>query len=127
MIELNSERRPSRCRDLRNRNALYCAMCGVSPGDADDLTGQEARFLIGVLDSESHRSGERAVSPVALCSTCYEGAAEIEAERELSARPRSTANQAGINQRGVRIAAVLRRLDDEERQPPVPQPSFDDR
>jgi hypothetical protein len=58
-------------------NDLFCQMCGVIPGDIDDLTGQVVTLRIGRIDCvDSGFNGALSDFDV-LCSSCYQGAKEL--------------------------------------------------
>jgi hypothetical protein len=60
---------------------LFCRMCGVIPGDIDDITERKVKFHIEVIEDKNLGETEELLNLQVLCSTCYEGAKEIEAER----------------------------------------------
>lgn len=62
-----------RCRNLSRRGQLFCQMCGVVPGDIDDLTREPARF--NLMNPEQAVQGT-----LALCTSCHQGIIEMEAE-----------------------------------------------
>jgi hypothetical protein len=56
---------------------LFCRMCGVSPGDIDDLTGRTAKFRIAI-SAESSIAGKGELSSLQiLCTSCEEGVREM--------------------------------------------------
>ena len=63
---------------ILNCDDLFCRMCGVAPGDIDDLTGRKARFHIGSIEEDRIGSKEELSSLRTLCSTCDEGVKSIE-------------------------------------------------
>jgi len=52
-------------------------MCGVSPGEIDDLTGQEAKFHIGLAIEKNYGNKGELPNLRTLCSTCDEGSKGI--------------------------------------------------
>lgn len=56
---------------------LCCKLCGTSPGDIDDLTGQRAKFFVA-LSAEKNTAGKGEPSNIqTLCSTCEEGVRDL--------------------------------------------------
>ena|ERR1700733_1493070 len=68
---------------------LFCRMCGVIPSDIDDVTERKVKFHIELIEDKNLGETEELLNLRVLCSTCYEGAKEIEAERQsrLSLKP----------------------------------------
>jgi hypothetical protein len=61
-------------------------MCGVIPGDIDDLTHREVRFHIEKI-KPTKLGGEDEMSNLdTLCSTCYRGRKELLKERMSAGR-----------------------------------------
>jgi len=58
-------------------------MCGVAPGDIDDLTGEKVRFHIGLIVDDILDGDEEISNLRTLCSTCYEGAKGITTEKPI--------------------------------------------
>ena len=112
MNRYNSESRASRCRQLLRRSGLYCRMCGVATGDIDDLTRQEAQFCIARREDECLGFGSGITGPVALCSTCYDGAMELAADRALGARLYSKSDPAGLPGLSEPLSALLKQFSD---------------
>jgi 5-methylcytosine-specific restriction endonuclease McrA len=56
---------------------LSCGMCGVAPGDIDDLTGRKAKFHIGLIKDKDIGGKEELSNLKTLCTTCDEGARSI--------------------------------------------------
>jgi hypothetical protein len=56
-------------------------MCGVVPGDIDDLTGQVVVLRIGRIDCVGAGPNGALSDFDVLCSSCYQGAKEIMEER----------------------------------------------
>ena len=61
-------------------------MCGVIPGDIDDLTHREVRFHIGKIRSRKLGGGDEMSNLDILCSTCYQGTKELMKERMSAGR-----------------------------------------
>jgi hypothetical protein len=62
-------------------NDAFCQMCGVVPGDIDDLTGQVVALRIGRIDYVGMGFSGALSDFDVLCSSCYQGAKEIMEER----------------------------------------------
>jgi hypothetical protein len=60
---------------------LYCQMCGVFPGDIDDLTGRRVRFHVGRIKAKSFGGTDELSNLRSICTTCYRGAKELYKER----------------------------------------------
>jgi hypothetical protein len=60
---------------------LFCRMCGVIPGDIDDVTERKVKFHIELIEDKNLGGKEELSNLRVLCSTCYQGAQEIKAER----------------------------------------------
>lgn len=56
-------------------------MCGVIPGDIDDVTGVKVRFNIEYIVDKSLGGKEELSNLRTLCSTCNQGAKNITAEK----------------------------------------------
>ena len=56
---------------------LFCRMCGVAPGDVDDLTGCKAKFHIDLIADEETAVEVELSHLRTLCSTCNQGAKNI--------------------------------------------------
>ena len=64
-----------------DRDDLFCAMCGISPGDIDELTGREAKFDVEIIWPENIGGGYETPNLKMLCSTCNQGAKNITTEK----------------------------------------------
>src|SRR5205814_5686883 len=62
------------CREIFFRQ-IFCNMCGATSGDIDELTGQPV--LLHPENPHNPRVS-RPIDVLALCSTCYEGVAEMQ-------------------------------------------------
>jgi hypothetical protein len=69
-------------RYVLDQGDLFCRMCGVAPGDIDDLTGCVANFHIGFLVDKDMGGKDESSNLSILCSTCDEGSRSI-----LKAKP----------------------------------------
>ncbi len=92
---------------LDDRN-MFCRMCGVIPGDIDDLTEQKVDFHIGKNHGYKHGAEDELSSLRVLCSTCYEGARELELERSSRIGLLSRVCRAGQDTRRSVTAALLK-------------------
>jgi hypothetical protein len=92
MRKFNSTTQIKRCRSVHNdaaaqqptsqgMNDLSCQMCGVIPGDIDDLTGEVVALRIGHIDGAGLGSNGALSDFDVLCSSCCQGAKEIIEER----------------------------------------------
>src|ERR1035437_10273574 len=63
--------------NILEHDELCCRMCGVTPGDIDDLTGHEVRFRIGKIVPRKVGGKDEESNLRVLCSTCYRGAKEL--------------------------------------------------
>jgi hypothetical protein len=89
-------------------------MCGVAPGEIDELTRREARFHVGHHGGENQDAVGVLQGPFALCTSCRDGATELVAEKVLTARLRPTANRVSGHPAGGRIAELLKQLGTDE-------------
>ena len=67
--------------DVIAHEDLFCRMCGVIPGDIDDLTGLKVKFHIGHIVDKNIGGKEELSNLRTLCSTCNQGAKNITAEK----------------------------------------------
>jgi hypothetical protein len=89
---------------------LYCQMCGVVPGDIDDLTGRTANFHIGRIKAKK-LGGEDALSSLrTLCSTCYRGAEELYKEMTSAYWLPPQASQAEQHAKRPVLSALLKEI-----------------
>jgi hypothetical protein len=58
-------------------------MCGVIPGDIDDLTGREVQFHIGKIRTKKLGGNDEPSNLQTLCSTCFQGANELRKHRAM--------------------------------------------
>jgi hypothetical protein len=64
-----------------DRDDLFCAMCGISPGDIDEHTGREAKFDVEIVRTENIGGEDETPNLRTLCSTCNQGAKNITTEK----------------------------------------------
>jgi hypothetical protein len=81
-------------------------MCGVTPGDIDDLTGSRAKFHIGLVKDKNIGNEEEVSNLDTLCSTCDEGVKSITTEKPTGLWLLSQVRRAGQDEQ----RAVLRWL-----------------
>jgi|ERR1035438_1095309 5-methylcytosine-specific restriction endonuclease McrA len=62
---------------ILEHDELSCRMCGIIPGDIDDLTGREVRFHVGKISPKKLGGKDEVSNMRVLCSTCYRGAREL--------------------------------------------------
>ena len=67
--------------ELLGGDDLFCRMCGVIPGDIDDLTGRKVKFHIGYIKSKNLGGKEELSNLRTLCSTCNQGVKNITSEK----------------------------------------------
>ncbi len=60
-----------------NQGDLFCRMCGVAPGDIDDLTGNRVSFHIRLITEKQCGVKEEPPNLQTLCTTCEEGSKNI--------------------------------------------------
>jgi len=60
---------------------LFCAMCGIAPGDIDDLTGREAKFDVEIICDKNLGGKDELSNLRTLCSTCNQGAKNVTTEK----------------------------------------------
>jgi 5-methylcytosine-specific restriction endonuclease McrA len=68
---------------------LSCRICGVIPGDIDDLTGREVRFHIAKISPKELGGKDEVSNMRVVCSTCYRGAKELLRKGTSDNRPLS--------------------------------------
>ena len=59
------------------KDDLFCKMCGASPGDIDELTGNRAEFHIGLIADKNYGGKKELSNFQTLCSSCEEGVREL--------------------------------------------------
>ncbi len=59
---------------------IFCQMCGVIPGDIDEVTEQKAEFRVGYINQKSFEEKNDLSNLRILCSTCYQGFKELNRE-----------------------------------------------
>ena len=89
---------------------LFCRMCGVIPGDIDDLTGQRAKFHIGKIKANKLGGSDELSNLRVLCSTCYRGAKTLYKERTSDAWLLSQVGLAGQDTRRPALSALLKEI-----------------
>lgn len=66
---------------LLDRDELFCAICGITPGDIDDFTGRAAKFCVEIIGTHSMGGKDELSNLRTLCSTCNQGAKNITTEK----------------------------------------------
>jgi len=93
---------------------LFCQMCGVIPGDTDDVTGRKVKFHIRHI-KDKNLGGEDELSNLrVLCSTCYQGAKDIKGERPSSIWLLSQVRRAGEDEQRSVLATLLKKFGKEK-------------
>lgn len=72
---------PQQQDDILSNDDLFCRMCGVIPGDIDDLTGRKVRFNVECIAYKNIGGKEELSNLRTLCSTCNQGAKNITTEK----------------------------------------------
>ena len=87
--------------DVLGHDDLFCQMCGVTPGDIDDVTGRKVKFNIEYIVDKSLGGKEELSNLRTLCSTCNQGAKNITAERPTALWLLSQVRRAGQDEQRV--------------------------
>jgi hypothetical protein len=59
------------------KDDIFCKMCGVAPGDIDDISGNRVGFHIGLIADQNCGDKEELSNFQTLCSSCEEGVREL--------------------------------------------------
>lgn len=89
---------------------LFCEMCGVAPGDIDDLTGEKARFHIGHIVNKNLGGKDELSNLRTLCSTCNQGAKNITTEKPSSIWLLSQVRRAGQEEQRAVLNWLLKKF-----------------
>jgi hypothetical protein len=84
-------------------------MCGVIPGDIDDVTGRKVEFHIEHIEDKNFGGTDELSNVRVLCSTCYQGAKDIKREKPSSIWLLSQIRQAGLDEQRTVLAALLQK------------------
>lgn len=71
---------------VRSHIELVCQMCGVAPGDIDDLTGRKVKFHVGRIKPKGQGGTNELSNLRSVCTTCYRGAKELYKENTSANR-----------------------------------------
>jgi hypothetical protein len=93
-----------------NSNDLFCRMCGASPGDIDDLTGNLATFHVGLASDKNCGSSEELSNIRTLCSTCNQGAKNITTEKPSAVWLLSQVRRAGQEEQRAVMDWLLKKF-----------------
>ena len=97
-------------RIVLERQDLFCQMCGVSPGDTDELTGRKAKFHIGQIKIKEFGGKDELSNLRALCSTCNQGSKYVTAERPTKIWLLSQVRRAGQDEQRAVLADLLKKF-----------------
>jgi 5-methylcytosine-specific restriction endonuclease McrA len=98
---------------LLSHDDLFCRMCGVIPGDIDDLTDRRVSFHIEKIKAENLGGEEQLSNLQVLCSTCYRGTRELQKERKSDNWLLSQIGGAGQDVQRIVLEALLMKFADE--------------
>jgi hypothetical protein len=89
---------------------LFCSMCGIAPGDIDDLTGHRATFDVHLI-ADAERGGKDELSNLRfLCSTCNQGAKNITTEKPSTIWLLSQVRRAGQDEQRAVLEWLLKKF-----------------
>lgn len=89
---------------------IFCRMCGVIPGDIDDISGQETSFHVGYAKDASFECKDDISNLDLLCSTCHEGLKEAEICKPTTSRLLSQARRTVKEEQLAVFAALLKKF-----------------
>lgn len=93
---------------------LFCRMCGVVPGDIDDVTGRQVEFHIGRIENTNLDGKDEVSNLKVLCSTCYRGAIELKGKQPSAIWLLSQVRQAEQDEQRTLLAALLKKFWEEK-------------
>jgi hypothetical protein len=85
-------------------------MCGVIPGDIDDLTGRTVKFHIGRIKAKKLGGEDELSNLRVLCSTCYRGAKALYKEKTSANWPLPQVGRAGQHAQRPVLSALLKEI-----------------
>jgi len=89
---------------------FYCQMCGVVPGDIDDVTGRKVRLHIGHIVDKNLGGKDELSNLRTLCSTCNQGAKNITGEKPTTIWLLSQVRRAGQDEQRAVLASLLKKF-----------------
>jgi hypothetical protein len=93
-----------------DHNNLFCRMCGVIPGDIDDVTGRKVKFHIGHIKNKNVRGKDELSNLRVLCTTCCQGAKEIKRKQPSTIWLLSQVRRAGQDEQRAVLAELLEKF-----------------
>lgn len=93
---------------------LFCRMCGVIPGDIDDVTEQKVKFHIGYIKEKKIGGKDEMSNLQILCSTCHIGAKNIQSKKPSGIWLLSQVRRAGEDEQRTVFAALRTRFGEEK-------------
>jgi hypothetical protein len=93
-----------------DKDNLFCKMCGVVPGDIDDLTGRSVKFHIERITGNNAAEVSDSLNLRALCSSCYEGAKDIISVKPPAIRLLSQVRRAGQEEQRAVLNWLLKKF-----------------
>ena len=97
--------------EVLGRNGFTCQMCGISPGEIDQITGRKVRFHIGHVLDKRLGGKEELTNLRALCSTCNLGAKSITTNKPTSVWLLSQVRRAGEDEQLAVLKWLRKKFD----------------
>jgi hypothetical protein len=89
---------------------LFCGMCGIAPGDIDDLSGCRAQFDVSLIAHKDPVPDGKLSNLQTLCSTCAEGAKNITSVKPPSIWLLSQIRRAGQEEQRAVLDWLLKKF-----------------